>query len=299
MAKAFPITAKRGTTFIVNPSDLTIDESANGRAFPYTPAEIFTKAASLKALGQLQPIVVQRVDGKVLVLAGTGRALGALYLNQNDPDYSEKPFLLECTVQDDEVDAFTVNVAENFQRKSLSPVDIAHNITRSDERQPEGADEDAKTAAALELFGLKDTGDNRKWIARHRAIGTLSMPIKRKIHSKSLAVDAALEYVGMDPETAEAVHASAEADAGGKKVTKARVQKAAAKAGAPAKKERAVSNAISKPALVSFLSYQVENNKKTAVKGLCNAFLGYLSGEVVEPEMLKALNKFTVANAEK
>lgn len=283
----------------MKPEDLTIDESINGRAFPYTQAEIFTKAASLKANGQLQPIVVQRVDGKVLVLAGTGRALGALYLNQNDPDYKEAPYVLECTVQEDDVDAFTVNVTENFERKSLSPVDIAHIITRSDDRQPEGTDEDGKTAAALVLFGLKDSGDNRKWVARHRAIGTLPTAIKRKIHTKALAVDAALEYVGMDPDTAEGVQAAAEADAGGKKVTRKRVKEAAVKKGAATKKERATSNALSKPALVSFLSYQVENNKKTAAKGLCNAILGFLSGDLAEPEMIRALNKFTVANAEK
>lgn len=298
MAKTFPVPAKRGTTFIVDPKDLVIDEAQNGRAFPYTQAEIYQKAASLKAQGQLQPIVVRRTDdGKVAVIAGTGRALGALYLNANDPDYATAPFLLECVVKDgQDVDAFAINVTENFIRKSLTPVDIAHNIKVSDERLGAEASDEDRMTAALALFDMKDTGDNRKWVERHRALNTLPQKLKQRIQAKALAVDAALEFVGMDPETAEAVHQAAEAQAGGKKVTKRRVQQAAATKGA-APSKRAASHALNKAQLTAFLSYQVEQNKKAAVKALCNALLGYIAGDLAEPEMVKALNKCTVANA--
>lgn len=299
MAKAFPVAHKRGiSVFSVNPKDLTIDEAMNGRAFPYTQTEIFQRASTLKKHGQLQPIVVKREGEKVLVTAGVGRALGAQYLNEKDPDYAENPFLLDCVLQDDDADAFTLNVVENFERKTLTPVDIAHNIARSDERLGPEATEEAKMDAALDLFGLKDNGDNRKWVERHRKVGTLPMGIKRKVHAKTLAVDAALEYVGMDPETAEAVQAAAEEDAGGKKVTRKRVQTAAAKKGATSTRaERPVSHAINKAAFTAFLSYQVEHNKKTSVKTLCNGLLGYLSGEIPEPDFIKTLNKVTVNNA--
>ncbi len=297
MAKAIPVPSKRGTTFFINPADLTIDETLNGRAFPYTDKEIYSKACSLKAHGQLQPIVIQRQGGKAFVVAGTGRTLGALYLNQNDADFKAEPFLLECVVQGDDVDSFGVNVAENFDRKTLTPVDVAHIIGMSDARQPDDATHDARNEAVAALFGMPNNNDTRKWIERHRQIATLPTSLRKKIHTKTLAVDAALEYVGLDPETAEAVHAEAEKAADGKKVTKARVKKAkAAKGAKAAKDEKPVSNAMSKPALVSFLSYQVEHNKQESVKQLCNGLLGLLSGEVVEPEMLKILKKVCVPN---
>ncbi len=305
MAKAFPIAHKRGTTFFANPKDLTIDESVNGRAFPYTEAEIYDKAKTLKKQGQLQPIVVRREGNKVLVVAGTGRALGGLYLNTNDPDYSAEPFLLECVVKDDDgTDARKQNVAENFKRKSLTPVDIAHNITLSDaevakavkEADPEAVPTDAQLLeGVLDLFDLENNGDNRKWIERHRAIGTLSMGIKRKINSKTLAMDAALEYVGLEPATAEKVQAAAEAANPGHKVTKTRVRKAKATV-AEAAPAKPISHAINKVQLITFLSYQVENNKRTATKTICNGLLGLLSGDLLEADMLKLFDKFTVPN---
>jgi len=314
MAKAFPVAHKRGTTFIVNPADLLVDESTNGRAFPYTASEIFQKAKTLKKDGQLQPIIVQRLPGnKVMVVAGTGRTLGAIYLNEKDPDFKENPFLLEAVVRDDEgMDAFAMNVTENFQHKNLSPVDIAHNIALSDAKvaaqvaAQEGGGvptEKDLNDAALYLFGLENTGDNRKWLDRHRDISKLPMGIKRKIHTRTLAVDAALEYVGMDADLAEQVQAKAEEISEGKKVTKTRVRKAKAaaatgKAGAKTA-DKPINHALNKAQVVQFFSHQVENNKRTSIKTLANGILGYISGDLLELDFLKILDKCTVPNPAK
>lgn len=302
-AKAEPV--KRGNTFFKNPADLVIDESQNGRAFTYTDKDIYAKACSLKAYGQLQPIIVQRRDKKVHVVAGIGRALGAMYLNQNDDDYrgeGKEPFLVECIPQDD-IDAFAINVAENFERKNLSPVDIAHIISVSDARvlaADANATDEAKNEAVAGLFFMPNNNDTRKWAERHRAIGTLSTTIRKKIHTKTLAVDAALEYVGLNPDTADAIQAQVEAEAPGKKATKTRVQAAKKKSekAAAEKPDRPVSHAMNKPALVQFLSYQVEHNKQDSVKATCNALLGLLSGEVTEPEMVKVFKKTHIPNKE-
>lgn len=285
---------------MLNPADVVIDEAQNGRAFPYTDKEIYAKACTLKAVGQIQPVLYKMIGGKAHVVIGCGRALGAIYLNTQDPAYAEQPFLLEAIQIPADLDVFEMNVAENFQRKTLTPVDIAHNIARSDERLGPEATDAERMAAALALYGRENNGDNRKWVDKHRLIHTLPMTLKKKINNKTLAPDAALEYVGMDPDVAERVAETADADADGKKVTRKRVQQAARKVGAKkaAGAEAPVSHALSKPALVTFLGYQVEHAKKESIRTLCNALLGFLSGELPEPDMLKVMARVTVANPE-
>ena len=289
MAKAQTTTAgatlpKIGEKFKLRPEAVIIDESKNiSRAFPYNDAEIFARACTLKMDGQINPIGVIFENGQYVCNGnGVGRTLGARYLNANDPDFAKTPFELEAVLMAPDADLFAVAVAENFQRKNLTPADIAHIILQSDARV--GGDQRQKDDAAFSLFGMEPTTDNRKWVVRHRKIAELPEPVRLKIHNKVLSVDAALELVDLSPDLAEKV-ADEATDGGKKKGKKGDVKQAKAKAGA----KSAEKGRMGFKETEGVLRHWAANAKKQGARNILKGFLQLINRDLAEPDFVALL----------
>lgn len=119
---------RRSDTFFVDPREIRVDWSRNGRTETFTPEAIGRLADDMRVNGQLQPIACRTMPGKFIeIVCGYNRLRAALAVVETHPD-----FRIETKVFDgmNERDAFLMNVRENMIRSEVSPIDNAHNIRK-------------------------------------------------------------------------------------------------------------------------------------------------------------------------
>lgn len=119
----------RQDEFLIDPTEILVDDALNGRWQPHTDEAVEQMVKSFEEEGQLQAVQVRRVhDNKVQLVLGYRRFAAARLYNQRHPD---QPLKLKCKVvlvNDEE--AFRRNVVENRERAECSPIDDAHNQRR-------------------------------------------------------------------------------------------------------------------------------------------------------------------------
>lgn len=189
MAAKFDAEYNRSEVFHFNPSDIVVHLDNNGRWMGdgstggHTPEDIEEMVSSYlrevdgKAQGQLQPVVVRKVDGKPELVLGIRRYLAACEYNKRFPD---KPMRLACVykqLSDEEV--IVRNLEENRVRKGISAVDIAFAQEK------------------LRNLGWKDTDIatrfdmQQSYVSKIKKLLKLDNETLGKVHRKELSVDAA------------------------------------------------------------------------------------------------------------
>jgi ParB/RepB/Spo0J family partition protein len=119
---------RRSDTFFVDPREIEVDWTLNGRTDTFTPEAVARLALDMREHGQLEPVISRSRPGKkIQLIIGYNRLRAALENIKEDPG-----FRLETRVLDgiSDRDAFLMNIRENMIRTETSPLDNANNIRR-------------------------------------------------------------------------------------------------------------------------------------------------------------------------
>ena len=158
----------------IDPRDLVIDESMNGRR--YSDQDVGEMVLSLLQDGQKSPICVRRNDkDKLSVVFGFRRSKAGVEIHEAG---LRKGFKLRYELVDvDDMTAFITNVVENNERQALTDIDHAHNIARLHEQFGMQYQDIAKrlnksnswVSQTIKL--LKLTAAQQKLVAQHQVSG--------------------------------------------------------------------------------------------------------------------------------
>ena len=121
---------KRSDLFSVYPEEIIVDLAANGRAHQQSDEEVAALAESIRERGQLQPVLVRRVeDYKLQLVAGYGRHRAVMLLNKGKAPEDQRRidcYVIDCSPED----ATVLNIVENNGRTEVNAVDDAANMAR-------------------------------------------------------------------------------------------------------------------------------------------------------------------------
>lgn len=179
----------RSDLFLIDPDEIDVNESLNGRWKPHSEDDIDQLAKSILEDGQLQPVQVRRIaDNRVQLVLGYRRYLAVTKVNKGRK--KDDRLKLKCvltTVNDEE--AFRKNIVENRNRKSTTPVDDAVNQRR-----------------LREEYGWNDTriaefyGCSPSLVSVLKNVLLLPDDVKARVHRRELALNTALALVDLTPE---------------------------------------------------------------------------------------------------
>lgn len=189
-------------TLYLDPHEILVDMVSNGRFEPENLSvdDLIYGPKSMLVLGQLQPIEVVKVAGKYRVQLGIRRTLAARKIN--DLKLGDSKFLIEAVeaVAGNSEDTFRRNVAENYQRQTLTHMDIAAHLRRwievyhKDQRW------------CCEFYGAMGKPMSQSWFAGHMALLKLEPAIQHKVHAGELSWQAARELTkNLSPEEQQQV----------------------------------------------------------------------------------------------
>ncbi len=120
----------RQDMFSIFPENIVAIPGENGRETPHSQEEIESLARSIVEYGQLEPVLVRRIENhKVQLVAGYGRHAAVVHVNT--VLQPSNPIKLRCTVSDlNPEEAFVRNLVENIERAQTTPMDDARNQRR-------------------------------------------------------------------------------------------------------------------------------------------------------------------------
>jgi ParB/RepB/Spo0J family partition protein len=159
-------------------------------------------AKSIMEHGQLQAVVITKVNGRAKLRAGF-RRLRVIrdIINPKLKAEGKEPMpVMARLIDGNEDDGFLMNLEENIRRKNLTPMDCAMIISRLATHYGKS---DTEIAA---LFG-SDIGKPRSvaWVSQHRSLLTLDKETRDKVHTGEIALSSALTLVTMTPDERKAV----------------------------------------------------------------------------------------------
>lgn len=261
----------RSDLFFILPSEISVDESVNGRWMPHDEASVAELVASYELVGQLQPVQVRKVaDNKVALVMGYRRWKAAVKYNELHPD---KPMKLKCVLsQLNAEEALIRNIAENRERKEATCVDDAYNMRRLRE---EYGWTDARIAEFYKVTA--------PYVSQLKKLLTLPSAVLVKVHSKALSLQAALALADLSAD--EQAEALAEAEQEGDTTTKNVVKKVRKKKAKKGKKQARSLSEVRE--YFESLTGPAENAN---VKSLAELVLRFISGSVTDEDMTKGLN---------
>lgn len=178
----------------LDPLEISAAQKYNGSRFmPPSKADVKDMAASIRKLGQLQPVLVAKEDGKssgYRMVLGFTRQAAIVYLNEHLAEGEEqyKMSAIEVT-SGDIITLLEANTEENIRRKNLSPMDIAHGIVTFTE-----AGKADKEIAAIYNFSSHAS------VTQYRKLITLPDKIQKRVHVGEFPMDAALGLVKVQEE---------------------------------------------------------------------------------------------------
>lgn len=239
-----------GTFQYFNVADIDIDPATNGRFEGHDENETRTLALDILSAskivrgrmwhGQIAPVTISRMtDGTPILVAGFGRCGAIDYINANTDDAEiashlsrlgllnadgalEKPFpvkaFLAPAMTTEELE--DLNMAENADRKDLSPMDWAIHIGRLAKR---GMDDKAIAAHISKYIPNGRASISHNWVAKHRYLLMMSPETQRAIHRREIPIDRAVE---MWRNARDITVADPTADDGARKPTTEEVHKA-------------------------------------------------------------------------
>lgn len=185
----------------LDPMEVEVDESVNVRPFTAKHGSsddeqtaVQALADSIQAEGQIEPVEVRRVNGKLHITVGTRRRNAVMLINMSAAE-GVSPVRLRAIVKEDVSDesAFRRAMFENLHRKSMSPMDMAANVKAIRERF-------AWTGKA----GTKWVADYLKvspaTVTQHEKLLTLEPEFQEKVHGGVMSADAAFKLLDVKPE---------------------------------------------------------------------------------------------------
>jgi ParB/RepB/Spo0J family partition protein len=200
----------RRDIFHVPPSEIMMDVVANGRAYPHDDEGIMKLVKSFKEDGQIQPVLVRKVEGhKLQLVLGYRRYAASIKYNET---YPEEPMKLKCLVTTmSPEEAFRRNIVENRERKETTPVDDAMNMGRL--REDHGWT-DTKIAEFYEVTPA--------YVCQLKKLLGLREHIRKLVHTKKLSLQSAFQMADLNEKEQDEIltEASAEGDTSTKSVTK-------------------------------------------------------------------------------
>jgi len=126
------------TTFLVDPSLLTIDFSRNGRYAEPNQKKVKEYAESFAERGQLHPIRVKKVNSGLVVTYGFHRALAGIFGIDSGLLPSDWKIRYELDETETDQDSFLSNVAENAEHQKLTVMDEATIYRKLTSPVPDG-----------------------------------------------------------------------------------------------------------------------------------------------------------------
>lgn len=192
---------RRGHTYYIDPDEIVVDEAASGRhdGEAEKRERVARMAASIKEHGQLQPVLVRKVEGgKAKLVYGFTRVAAIQLLNKSlAPDERLQVCCTAGVLNDEE--AFLRNIEENRVRNATSAVDDALNQRRL--REVHGWDNER-------IAKLYDCSVG--WVCKLAALPQLEESIREKVRSGQMAVSAALDFTVLPAEKRAATLKAAE-----------------------------------------------------------------------------------------
>jgi ParB/RepB/Spo0J family partition protein len=174
----------------IDPENIIIDETSNGRKYPHTEKEIEDLAENIRAEGQKQAVQVRRVeDNRVKMVLGIGRWKAVNYLNQKYPDEPKRK--LQCVViaKMDEEGALVANIVENEFRVATTIIDKAYCQHKL---RTEHGWTDTRIAG---LYRCEPS-----YVGKIKRLLDLPEDKQLRVAKGSLSVDAALAWLDLDAE---------------------------------------------------------------------------------------------------
>ena len=267
----------RSELYSIFPDDIVVHPEENSRAAPVAQEAVEALAASILEYGQLEPVLVRRIeDQKVQLVAGYTRHRAISHINTWLRP--EQPMKIQCRVMDlNSEEAFLRNLVENRDRCDTTPIDDAAAQRRL--REQYGWSE----AKIAEFYGKSVS-----YIYQLKKTLQLSEPIKEEVAEGNISIGAALDLTELPESQREAVVEEAKNPETGKvdsdKVReKVRQHKEVNGSGS---KARTLKN------LKIFFDEQTGPGEREAVRGLCRKFLDYVSGKISDAQMVNAMQKF-------
>jgi len=190
----------RSEMLLINPADVLVDQKLNGRAYEHDEETISRRCDSFEQVGQLQPVVVRKVQGnKVQLVMGYCRHAAAMLYNQRHPETPMKLKAIVSAMNDEE--AFQRNVIENTERKATSVVDDAINQRRF--REEFGW----KDKQIAELYNVTTS-----YLSQLKKLLGLRKKVLNLLHKGVLALGAALQLCDLSTEDQDKVLAKVKAE---------------------------------------------------------------------------------------
>lgn len=264
--------------FRMLPDEIVYDDKENSRHTPHSEEEIKATAESILEVGQIQPIVLRKIDGgRLKLVAGYGRVKAVKYINTVlQPDH---PVKLLCRVVDANAEeAFAQNVKENLDRKELSPIDIAHAQRRFE-------DVHGWPKERIATFFNKSVA----YLGSLKALLRLETTVQQAVSNGDLGVAAALDLAKLPEEKrAEVVKEATDPETG--KVDPAPIRAAV--------RERQQENGSGKQRTVKeikqFLAAPLDPAEyagRKSVRLLANALIEFINGKIDDAAMIEALDE--------
>ena len=126
MAVDFKVEHTRTSEYLILPKDIKFKPELNGRK---ELPDIEPLIESMVRQGQLQPVLIRNDGGMPVLVAGFSRWRAAVEINKRK--LTPEPFRLRCVyVKCSEQQGVLMNISENRERNSTTPIDDGHNIAR-------------------------------------------------------------------------------------------------------------------------------------------------------------------------
>lgn len=318
-----PVAFKKGTTYKLNPADIRLPDSAlQGRM--NEPKNIEALAKDIEENGQIMPIVVRRdADGTPILVAGFRRLAAFLKINKKREKNGEEPFLIEAKSESiSEEQAFLLNIRENNERESLSPLDMLKIANTLEKRFGKKPSEIAAILGRQEwiVYHLKQLATMSERIQKLCDAGKISLGVvamtlaKVPVDERDAIIDQIIaEQQGQEQGMIEEAKAfegqPLEIDPSAvKKITQQAIReaeskrRAAKKAAENPEEETGVGGPGVRRTLASAKKYfasVVESTKDENVKGVCELVNAFLDGDVTERAFLARMKKLFTAASEK
>jgi ParB family transcriptional regulator, chromosome partitioning protein len=261
----------RSDEFLIDPQEILVDETLNGRWQPHDDEAVENMVKSFEGDGQLQAVQVRRVhDNKVQLVLGYRRYNAAKLFNER---HADGPMKLKCKVvivNDEE--AFRRNIVENRERAECSPVDDAHNQRR-----------------LREGFGWTDTkiADfyhvTPPYVGVLKKLLTLPSDVQKLVHDRQLSVQAATGLADLPADEQKQILTAGQTEG----LTSQNVVKHVR----DKKIDKGKGQSRSLAEVRAFLEGLTGPAEATAVKEFAEEFLKFVQGKIKDETMEKRLRK--------
>ena len=164
--KTLAPSATTGDLYLIDPREIVIREEYNGR---HEEPEVDDLVADFlnRDIGQIVPVTITKDDGAPVLIAGHRRYRAALEVTKKKKGPFDGVFKLKCTYfRGSPLECFILTVRENLNRKEVSPLSDAWNISKF--RNMEMSDQDI----AIKVYSRRtiDGKPDVKWIEERAAL---------------------------------------------------------------------------------------------------------------------------------